>query len=312
MQVAIRLRRKSSNYDVVFARFQVVVDDLADKVARFGFAHGCGSCRFSKGRYCTRTCLSAGHFAYNIAPSHCSSNFSKMPKITLPDGSERQYDNAVSGAEIAASIGEGLARAAVAVRVDGSLWDLTRSIEADSEVALLTRDSDDGLELLRHDAAHVLAEAVKELWPSTQVTIGPAIENGFYYDFAREEPFTEADLETIENRMKEIVARDESIEREVWERDKAIEFFKSIGEAYKAQQLVASSPIPRLLCSPAIQTMASSCCATMRRTCLPRLLKSSGPVPRLRSARRLKMAFITTLLVKNPSLRPILRPLRTA
>lgn len=158
-----------------------------------------------------------------------------MPKITLPDGSERQFETPVSGADVAASIGEGLARAAVAVRVDGAPWDLARLIENDAKVEILTRDSDDGLELLRHDAAHVLAEAVKELWPETQVTIGPAIENGFYYDFAREEAFTDADLETIEARMKEIVARNEPIEREVWERDKAIEFFRSIGEEYKAE-----------------------------------------------------------------------------
>ena len=139
-----------------------------------------------------------------------------MPKITLPDGSERQYDAAVSGAEIAVSIGKSLARDAVAVRVDGALRDLTRTIEQDATVEILTRNSDDGLEILRHDAAHVLAEAVKELWPETQVTIGPAIDNGFYYDFAREAAFTDADLETIESRMKEIVDRDEVIEREVW------------------------------------------------------------------------------------------------
>ena len=123
-----------------------------------------------------------------------------MPKITLPDGSERQFDTQVSGAELAASIGAGLAKAAVAVRVNGLDWDLSRPIEQDARVVILTRDSDDGLELLRHDAAHVLAEAVKELWPDTQVTIGPAIENGFYYDFSRSEPFTDADLETIEGR----------------------------------------------------------------------------------------------------------------
>jgi len=164
-----------------------------------------------------------------------------MPKITLPDGSERQFDAAVSGADVAASIGAGLAKAAVAVRVDGALWDLNRSIEDDVQLEILTRDSDDGLELLRHDAAHVLAEAVKELWPETQVTIGPAIENGFYYDFARTEAFTDADLETIEARMKEIVDRDEPIEREVWERNKAAEFFRGIGEAYKAE-IIESIP----------------------------------------------------------------------
>ena len=164
-----------------------------------------------------------------------------MPKITLPDGSERHYDAATNGAEIAASIGKSLARDAVAVRVDGALWDLTRMIDADAQVEILTRDSEQGLELLRHDAAHVLAEAVKELWPDTQVTIGPAIENGFYYDFAREEAFTESDLETIEARMKDIVDRDESIEREVWEPDTAAEFFRGIGEEYKAE-IIESIP----------------------------------------------------------------------
>jgi threonyl-tRNA synthetase len=164
-----------------------------------------------------------------------------MPIITLPDGSERQFDAAVSGAEVAASIGSGLAKAAVAVRVDGALWDLNRQIENDAALEILTRDSDDGLELLRHDAAHVLAEAVKELWPETQVTIGPAIENGFYYDFARAEPFTDADLEMIEKRMKDIVDRDEPIEREVWERAKAADFFRGIGEEYKAE-IIESIP----------------------------------------------------------------------
>lgn len=158
-----------------------------------------------------------------------------MPIIKLPDGSERSYESSVTGAEIAVTIGKSLARDAVAIRVDGELWDLTRSIADDSPVEIVTRDTADGLELLRHDAAHVLAEAVKELWPDTQVTIGPAIENGFYYDFAREEPFTPEDLLVIEERMKQIVDRDENIQREVWQRDKAMEFFRSIGEEYKAQ-----------------------------------------------------------------------------
>jgi threonyl-tRNA synthetase len=162
-----------------------------------------------------------------------------MPKITLPDGSAREFEAVTRGVEIAESIGKGLAKAAVAIRVDGDLWDLSRDIENDAPVEIITRDSDDGLELLRHDAAHVLAEAVKELWPDTQVTIGPAIENGFYYDFAREEAFTEEDLAIIEERMKDIVDRDEVIEREVWERDKAVEFFRGIGEEYKAEIIAA-------------------------------------------------------------------------
>jgi threonyl-tRNA synthetase len=164
-----------------------------------------------------------------------------MPNITLPDGSVRQFDAATSGAEIAASIGKSLARDAVALRVDGELYDLTRTIDTDVRIEIVTRDSEDGLELLRHDAAHVLAEAVKELWPETQVTIGPAIENGFYYDFAREEAFTEDDLQVIESRMQEIVDRDEKIEREVWDRDDAVEFFRGIGEEYKAE-IIASIP----------------------------------------------------------------------
>jgi threonyl-tRNA synthetase len=164
-----------------------------------------------------------------------------MPKITLPDGSVRQYDAATTGADIAAGIGQSLARDAVAIRVNDDLCDLTREIDGDASVAIVTRDSDEGLELLRHDAAHVLAEAVKELWPATQVTIGPAIENGFYYDFAREEPFTEEDLATIEARMRQIVDRDENIEREVWDRDEAVAFFRSIGEEYKAE-IIASIP----------------------------------------------------------------------
>jgi threonyl-tRNA synthetase len=164
-----------------------------------------------------------------------------MPNITLPDGSVRQFDAATTGAEIAASIGKGLARDAVAVKVDGEMYDLTRDIDSDVQLEIVTRDTDDGLELLRHDAAHVLAEAVKELWPDTQVTIGPAIENGFYYDFARTEPFTDEDLAVIEKRMQDIVTRDETIEREVWDRDEAVEFFRSIGEEYKAE-IIASIP----------------------------------------------------------------------
>ena len=159
----------------------------------------------------------------------------KMPAIKLPDGSERQFDDAVTGAEIASDISKSLAKDAVAIRVGGELWDLSRRIEDDAAIEIVTRDSEDGLELLRHDAAHVLAEAVKELWPDTQVTIGPAIENGFYYDFAREEPFTEEDLEVITKRMLEIVERDEEITREVWARDDAIKFFRDLGEEYKAQ-----------------------------------------------------------------------------
>ena len=158
-----------------------------------------------------------------------------MPNITLPDGSVRRFDRPVTGLELAESIGRGLARDAVAVRLDGTLRDLATVIDADAGAAIVTRSEPEGLALLRHDAAHVLAEAVKELHPETQVTIGPTIENGFYYDFAREEPFTPDDLERIEERMREIVARDEPVHREVWDRDEAVEFFRGIGEEYKAE-----------------------------------------------------------------------------
>jgi len=164
-----------------------------------------------------------------------------MPSLTLPDGSRRSFDAPVTGLELAESIGRRLARDAVAVEVDGELRDLTRPLEHDAKVAIVTRDSPLGLELLRHDAAHVMAQAVKELWPETQVTIGPAIENGFYYDFAREQSFTPQDLEAIEARMREIVARDLPIRREVWDRDQAVRFFEQWGEQYKAE-LIAAIP----------------------------------------------------------------------
>jgi len=169
-----------------------------------------------------------------------------MVAITLPDGSVRSYDNAVTGATVAADIGPGLAKAALAVKVDGALRDLSRPIDRDAKVAIVTRKDPEGLELLRHDAAHVMAEAVQELFPDTQVTIGPAIENGFYYDFARDKPFSLDDLEKIEARMKEIVDRDETITREEWDRLDAIAYFKKAGEHYKAQiiqDLPADAPI---------------------------------------------------------------------
>jgi threonyl-tRNA synthetase len=155
--------------------------------------------------------------------------------ITLPDGSKRSYPAPLTGAELAASIGPGLAKAAIALKLDGRPRDLATVIDHDAAAAIITRDQPDGLEILRHDAAHVMAEAVKELYPETQVTFGPATENGFYYDFARDTPFTPEDLEKIEARMHDIVKRDEKITREEWERDKAVTFFDSIGERYKAE-----------------------------------------------------------------------------
>ena len=155
--------------------------------------------------------------------------------LTLPDGSLRSYPGPVSGTTLAADIGPGLAKAALALRIDGELADLATVIEKDSRIEIITRKSEDALDLIRHDCAHVMAEAVQELFPGTQVTIGPSIENGFYYDFARTEPFTPADLEVIEKRMHDIVNRDESIRREVWDRDAAADFFLSKGEIYKAE-----------------------------------------------------------------------------
>ena len=165
-----------------------------------------------------------------------------MVAITLPDGSIRRYDRPVSGAEIARDIGPGLAKSALAIRVEGVMKDLSTVISADSSVAIVTARDPDALELLRHDAAHVMAEAVKELYPEVQVTIGPAIENGFFYDFARPTPFSPDDLTKIEARMKEIVERDETITREDWQRDEAVRFFTQMGEAYKAE-IIASIPL---------------------------------------------------------------------
>lgn len=164
-----------------------------------------------------------------------------MPIITLPDGSKREFSKAVTGEELAASIGAGLAKAALCVRVNGELRDIYLPIENDAEVQIITAKDADGLELIRHDTAHILAEAVKELFPETQVTIGPAIDNGFYYDFSRPTPFSSNDLEAIEKRMREIVTRGEAIRREEWNRDDAVDFFRSIGEHYKAE-IIASIP----------------------------------------------------------------------
>ena len=145
-----------------------------------------------------------------------------MPTLSLPDGAARSFDAPVTGADFAAAVGPGLAKAALLVEVDGALRDLSRPIEQDASVRVITARDPAALEVIRHDAAHLLAEAVKELYPDVQVTIGPAIEDGFYYDFARDEPFTPADLEVIEARMAEIRARDEAVVREEWARDEAV------------------------------------------------------------------------------------------
>ena len=162
-----------------------------------------------------------------------------MPNITLPDGSVRSYDGPVTAATIASDIGPGLAKAALIAVVDGDEWDLSRPIETDAAVALVTVKDDAALALLRHDCAHVMAEAVLELFPETQVTIGPAIENGFYYDFHRDTAFSEDDLAAIEKRMHEIVDRDEAIVRSVWSRDDAVAFYQKNNEPFKVELVEA-------------------------------------------------------------------------
>ncbi|WP_416242838.1 threonine--tRNA ligase [Azospira sp. APE16] len=164
-----------------------------------------------------------------------------MPNITLPDGSIRSFDAPVTVAEVAASIGAGLARAALAGKVDGKLVDTSHLMERDTQLAIVTDKDADGLEIIRHSTAHLLAYAVKELFPEAQVTIGPVIDNGFYYDFAYKRPFTPEDLLAIEKKMAELAKRDIPVSREVWARDDAVKFFLEQGEKYKAE-LIAAIP----------------------------------------------------------------------
>jgi len=164
-----------------------------------------------------------------------------MPVISLPDGSQRRFDRPVTVADIAASVGPGLAKAALAGRVDGQLVDTSFVVERDASVTIVTERDPDGLQIIRHSTAHLLAYAVKELFPDAQVTIGPVIENGFYYDISYKRPFTPQDLQAIESKMTELAALDEPVRREVWARDDAVQFFESIGERYKAE-IVASIP----------------------------------------------------------------------
>ena len=164
-----------------------------------------------------------------------------MPNIKLPDGNTLTFEKKVTGLKIAEKISKSLSKQALVISVDGNLRDLNFEIEKDCSVKIYTSKDKEGIEIIRHDTAHVLAMAVQELFPGTQVTIGPVIENGFYYDFARKETFTEEDLQKIEKKMKEIVERDEQTHREVWERDKAIEHFKKAGEIYKAE-IIKSIP----------------------------------------------------------------------
>jgi threonyl-tRNA synthetase len=164
-----------------------------------------------------------------------------MVQITLPDGSQRRFDAPVTVAEVAASIGTGLARAAVAGKLNGRLVDTSHRIDADAALAIVTERDPEGLEIIRHSTAHLLAYAVKTLFPDAQVTIGPVIENGFYYDFSYKRPFTPEDLAAIEAKMAELARKDEPVVRELWDRDEAVKYFESIGEKYKAE-IIASIP----------------------------------------------------------------------
>ncbi|NMG46879.1 threonine--tRNA ligase [Azoarcus communis] len=164
-----------------------------------------------------------------------------MPNITLPDGSVRSFDQPVTVGEVAASIGAGLAKAALAGRIGDRQVDLSHRIDTDAALAIITDKSPEGVDIIRHSTAHLLAHAVKELFPDAQVTIGPVIDNGFYYDFSYKRPFTPEDLEAIERRMSEIAKREIGVAREVWSRERAVEFFKGIGEHYKAE-IIASIP----------------------------------------------------------------------
>ncbi|MFY9629084.1 MAG: threonine--tRNA ligase, partial [Methylocystis sp.] len=165
-----------------------------------------------------------------------------MISVTFPDGASRQFEPGVTGLDIARNISPSLAKRSVAMTIDGSLSDLASRLDRDAKIEFVSREDPRALELIRHDAAHVLAEAVQELFPGTQVTIGPVIENGFYYDFHRDTPFTPEDLPVIEKKMREIIARDEPIVKEVWTRDQATAFFHAKGEAFKGELIDAIPP----------------------------------------------------------------------
>src|ERR687887_1831546 len=162
-----------------------------------------------------------------------------MVALTFPDGARREYPNGSTGLDIAKGISPSLAKRTVAMALDGVLADLSDPIERDAKIEFLTREDRRSLELIRHDCAHVLAEAVQTLWPGTQVTIGPVIENGFYYDFFRNEPFTPDDFATIEAKMREIIARDKPFTKEVWSREQAKQTFGGMGERFKVELIDA-------------------------------------------------------------------------
>src|SRR5499427_4416950 len=164
---------------------------------------------------------------------------SDLVTLTFPDGAGRDYSKGITGSEVAKAISPSLAKRTVAMALDGALADLSDPIDRDAKIEFVSRDDPRALELIRHDAAHVMAEAVQSLWPGTQVTIGPVIENGFYYDFFRNEPFTPEDFPAIEKKMREIIARDKPFTKEVWSRDQAKKIFRDKGEAFKVELIDA-------------------------------------------------------------------------
>jgi len=189
-----------------------------------------------------------------------------VPVITLPDGSQRSFERAVSVAEVAQSIGAGLARAALAGRVDGKLVDTSFLIDHDVKLAIVTDREPDGLEVIRHSTAHLLAQAVKQLFPDAQVTIGPVIEDGFFYDFAFARPFTPEDLAAIETRMKELARADQPVHRRLMPRDEAVAYFKGLGKTTRPRSSRPSRPQ-----SPSVSTArATGWTCAADRTCLPR------------------------------------------
>jgi threonyl-tRNA synthetase len=166
-----------------------------------------------------------------------------MVTLTFPDGARREFQNGISGLDIAKGISPSLAKRTIAMALDGEVMDLTDPINRDAKIEFVSRDDPRAIELIRHDAAHVMAEAVQELFPGTQVTIGPSIENGFYYDFFRNQPFTPEDFPAIEKKMKEIIARDKPFTKEVWTRDQAKKVFKDKGENFKVELVESIPPI---------------------------------------------------------------------
>jgi len=179
-----------------------------------------------------------------------------MITLTFPDGSAREFPDDATGEDVAKSISKSLYKKALAIEVDGELRDLSDPVGGDAKVRIITRDDPEGLELIRHDAAHVMAEAVQELYPGTQVTIGPVIENGFYYDFFRNEPFTTEDLPKIEKKMREIIARNAPFTKKVVPRDEAIRIFRDMGEEFKGNGSISAAV--RICRAPARSVMPSS------------------------------------------------------